>query len=90
MVKENQISIWGAIALLGVACLTIMVGCVIVPGLNEISQAVGMTKNASLLVTLPSLGVVLFGSFAGRIIDKYGAYTAICWGLFFYGYNFNS
>lgn len=86
MDKEDQISIWGAITLLGVACLTIMVGCVIVPGLNEISQAVGITKNASLLVTLPSLGVVLFGSFAGKIIDKYGAYLAICWGLLFYGF----
>ncbi|MGG4582506.1 MFS transporter [Serratia nematodiphila] len=74
-----------AFTLLAVACLTIMVGCVIVPGLTEIASQLGTPSAASWLVTVPSLGVVIFGPFAGRFIDRAGAYAALSWGLLLYG-----
>lgn len=76
----------GAFTLLAVACLTIMVGCVIVPGLTEVAVNLGTPSAASWLVTLPSLGVVVFGPLAGRFIDKAGAHRALTWGLFLYGF----
>lgn len=76
----------GAFTLLAIACLTIMVGCVIVPGLPSIAQQLGTPSAAGLLVTLPALGVVLFGPLAGRFIDKVGAYKAVCLGLLLYGF----
>ena len=42
----------GAFSLLCVACLTIMVGCVIVPGLTSIASGLGVFGSASWLVTL--------------------------------------
>lgn len=75
----------GAFTLLAVACLTIMVGCVIVPGLTEVADNLGTPSAASWLVTVPSLGVVIFGPLAGRFIDKAGAHRALTWGLFMYG-----
>jgi len=75
----------GAFTLLAVACLTIMVGCVIVPGLPAIAERLGISSAASWLVTVPSLGVVVFGPLAGRLIDRIGAYRALTWGLFMYG-----
>ncbi|MFH8134077.1 MFS transporter [Pantoea osteomyelitidis] len=81
----NQLSKAGAFTLLSVACLTIMVGCVIVPGLNTIALQLGVPQAASWLVTVPSLGVVIFGPLAGKTIDKMGAHGALRWGLFLYG-----
>ena len=75
----------GAMTLLAVSCLTIMVGCVIVPGLSEIAAQLGVSHLANWLVTLPALGVVLAGPFAGRAIDRYGAYPMLLVGLFCYG-----
>lgn len=75
----------GAITLLAVSCLTIMVGCVIVPGLSEIATQLGVPHLANWLVTLPSLGVVLAGPLTGRAIDRWGAYSLLLIGLFFYG-----
>lgn len=75
----------GAFSLLAVACLTIMVGCVIVPALPSIAEHLGTESTAGLLVTIPSLGVVLFGPLAGRFIDKVGLYESVCIGLFLYG-----
>ncbi|TFY88339.1 MFS transporter [Pseudomonas kairouanensis] len=75
----------GAFSLLAIACLTIMVGCVIVPGLPSIAKHLGTESGAGLLVTIPSLGVILFGPLAGRFIDKMGLYKAVCVGLFLYG-----
>lgn len=75
----------GAITLLAVSCLTIMVGCVIVPGLSEIAAQLGVSHLANWLVTLPSLGVVLAGPLAGRAIDRWGAYSLLLVGLFSYG-----
>lgn len=75
----------GAITLLAVSCLTIMVGCVIVPGLSGIAAQLGVPHLANWLVTLPSLGVVLAGPLAGRAIDRWGAYSLLLIGLFSYG-----
>jgi len=75
----------GAFTLLAVACLTIMVGCVIVPGLPSIGAALGVGRASGWLITLPSLGVVVFGPLAGRLIDRVGAYRALCCGLLLYG-----
>ncbi|WP_312241729.1 MFS transporter [Pantoea sp.] len=81
----SQLNKAGAFTLLSVACLTIMVGCVIVPGLNPIAQQLGVAQAASWLITVPSLGVVVFGPLAGKAIDKTGAHGALRWGLFLYG-----
>lgn len=81
----NEVNKMGAFTLLSVASLTIMVGCVIVPGLTEIAENLGTPSAASWLVTVPSLGVVVFGPLAGRFIDRMGSYKALAWGLFLYG-----
>lgn len=81
----HKIKKTGAFTLLAVACLTIMVGCVIVPGLTAVAENLGTPSTASWLVTVPSLGVVVFGPLAGRFIDRVGAYRALKWGLFCYG-----
>lgn len=75
----------GAFTLLAIACLTIMVGCVIVPGLTEIAARLGVGQAAGWLVTVPSLGVVLLGPLAGWCIARLGNYRALGWGLFAYG-----
>lgn len=75
----------GAKTLLAVSCLTIMVGCVIVPGLSDIATQLCVPHLANWLVTLPSLGVVLAGPLAGRAIDRWGAYSLLLIGLFCYG-----
>lgn len=80
-----QLSKAGAFTLLAVSCLTIMVGCVIVPGLPRITQHLGATSYAGWLVTMPSLGVVIFGPIAGRMIDRTGLRNSLCVGLFLYG-----
>lgn len=75
----------GAFSLLCVACLTIMVGCVIVPGLNNIAAGLGVSGSASWLVTLPALGVVIFGPLAGMLITRKGSRYALRIGLILYG-----
>ncbi|MGJ7550362.1 MFS transporter [Pseudomonas alloputida] len=81
----QRVSSLGAFTLLAIACLTIMVGCVIVPALPSIASQLGTPDAAGLLVTIPSLGVVIFGPVAGKLIDRVGLYKAVCIGLFFYG-----
>jgi len=83
--SSSPVSPVATFSLLCVASLTIMVGCVIVPGLPSISVALGVPHAAGWLVTLPSLGVVLFGPLAGRIIDRAGPFSALCVGLLGYG-----
>ncbi|WP_284384851.1 MFS transporter [Pseudomonas putida] len=75
----------GSLVLLAVASLTIMVGCVIVPGLRTIAHKLGVGNAASWLVTVPSLGVIVFGPMAGKLIDRIGLYKSLCFGLFVYG-----
>jgi len=75
----------GAFSLLCVACLTIMVGCVIVPGLHSIAAGLGVPASASWLVTLPALGVVVFGPLAGLLIMHKDARAALRIGLVLYG-----
>lgn len=81
----QQLGKMGALTLLCVASLTIMVGCVLAPGLPTIAAGLGVPDGASWLITLPSLGVVLFAPLAGRLIDRLGARRALCLGLFLYG-----
>lgn len=75
----------GRFTLLAVACLTIMVGVVVAPGLTVISSALNVSDHASWLVTLPALGVILFAPIAGRLIDHLGAYSVLQLGLASYG-----
>lgn len=75
----------GSLSLLAVACVTIMVGCVIVPGLPAIARQLGVEHAASWLVTVPSLGVIVCGAIAAKLIERLGLYTALCLGLFSYG-----
>lgn len=81
----NQLKITGGFTLLCIACLTIMVGALVAPGIMSISNALGVTDNPILLVTLPALGAVIFAPIAGKLIDKYGAYSSLIVGLFLYG-----
>lgn len=75
----------GSLALLCVACLTIMVGCVIVPGLPAIAAGLGVEGAESWLVTVPALGVVVFGPFVGLLVKGLGARNSLLAGLLFYG-----
>ncbi|MBN3728190.1 MFS transporter [Burkholderia sp. Ac-20379] len=75
----------GEATLLSVACLTIMVGCAIVPGLQRVSLQLGLSGLESWLVTMPSVGVVALGPIAGRIADRIGLRRALLLGLAMYG-----
>lgn len=66
-----------AITLLALSTLTIMVGAAIAPALPLIAENTGLAGHAGWLVTLPSLGVVVFGPLAGRSIQRLGAKRAI-------------
>lgn len=75
----------GALTLLAIACLTIMVGSAIVPGLPFVAHNLGVDGFESWLVTMPSVGVVVIGPIAGRLADKVGLRRGLLLGLFFYG-----
>ncbi|MGP9544528.1 MFS transporter [Psychrobacter sp. AOP7-B1-25] len=81
----NQLKTAGSFTLLCIASLTIMVGTLLAPGLVSISAGLGITDNSVLLITLPSLGAVVFAPLAGKLIDKYGAYKLLIIGLSLYG-----
>jgi len=81
----NAVSKPAEYVLLALACLTIMVGCVIVPGLPDVAAQLGVASYASWLVTMPALGVVVFGPLAAWVIGRAGLYRALCGGLFAYG-----
>ncbi|WP_084589429.1 MFS transporter [Cobetia amphilecti] len=82
---SQPLSAGGRFTLLAIACLTIMVGTVVAPGLLSIASALGVESHASWLITLPSLGAVLFAPIAGRMIDRIGAYRSLMGGLLLYG-----
>lgn len=77
----NNLSKTGVFALLLTSSLTIMVGTVIAPSLTEISKHLGFLNRPGWLITLPSLGVVLFAPLAGKLIDRKGPYVMMLWGL---------
>lgn len=83
-----QLSRLGEITLLVMSMLTIMVGAVLAPGLNSIAPALGVSKFAPLLITLPALGAILFASFFGKLIDSIGARKTLVialWGYLLLG-----
>lgn len=83
--ESQHLSYLGGFTLLAVSALTIMVGCVIVPGLHNIASQLHVTTNSSWLITLPSLGVILFGPLAAWLMNKIGLRHALMLGLFLYG-----
>jgi MFS family permease len=83
--SSRSISKTGTFTLLSIASLTIMVGCVLVPGLPSIATRLGVADAASWLVTLPSLGVVLSGPFAALLMQRLGLRRTLLAGLFLYG-----
>lgn len=81
----NKLTTIGSFTLLCISSLTIMVGTLLAPGLVKISDGLGILDNSVFLITLPSLGAVVFAPLAGKLIDKYGAYKLLIIGLFLYG-----
>lgn len=81
----NKLTTLGSFTLLCISSLTIMVGTLLAPGLVSISSGLGLLDNSVFLITLPSLGAVVFAPLAGKLVDKYGAYKLLVIGLFFYG-----
>jgi len=81
----NKLTTFGSFTLLCISSLTIMVGTLLAPGLVSISESLGIVDHAVFLITLPSLGAVVFAPLAGKLIDKYGAYKLLVIGLFLYG-----
>jgi predicted MFS family arabinose efflux permease len=76
----------GIVSLLFASTFIIMVGCVVAPTLPSISAHLGMERHAGWLVTLPSLGVVLFGPVAGWAAKrKIYSRSAMLAGLLAYG-----
>ncbi|WP_339712392.1 MFS transporter [uncultured Kriegella sp.] len=71
----------GIIALLLTSSLTIMVGTAIAPSLTEIAINLDFSFSPGWLITLPSLGVVLFAPIIGRLISKLGAFKLLTLGL---------
>jgi len=83
--SSHSLNAGGRFTLLAIACLTIMVGTAVAPGLLSIASAQQVESHASWLITLPSLGAVLFAPIAGRMIDRIGAYPSLVGGLMLYG-----
>ena len=55
------------------------------PGLPAVAAQLGVGSGGSWLVTLPALGVVLFGPAAARLMERAGLRRALMLGLFLYG-----
>ena len=81
----NKISNFGIFTLLFVSSLTIMAGTVIAPSLSGIVKHLDFGFSPSWLITLPSLGVVVFAPLIGRLINKLGALKLLILGLIPYG-----
>lgn len=77
----NKISNFGIFTLLFVSSLTIMVGTVIAPSLTGIVEHKNLGFSPSWLITLPSLGVVLFAPLIGRLLNTLGTINLLCLGL---------
>lgn len=77
----KNISNFGIFTLLFVSSLTIMVGTVIAPSLSGIVAHKNLGFSPSWLITLPSLGVVLFAPIIGRLLNKLGTLKLLSLGL---------
>ncbi|NRD19472.1 MFS transporter [Winogradskyella eckloniae] len=73
----KKVSNIGIFTLLLVSSLTIMVGSVIAPALTGIVKHTNFGFSPSWLITLPSLGVVVFAPFVGRLINKLGTFNLL-------------
>ncbi|QXP59457.1 MFS transporter [Olleya sp. HaHaR_3_96] len=82
MKKISNLTIF---TLLLVSSLTIMVGTVIAPSLSGIVGHTNFSLSPSWLITLPSLGVVIFAPLIGRLLPKFGNFKLLCLGLVPYG-----
>lgn len=58
-----------------------MVGTVIAPSLTGIVENLNFSFSPGWLITLPSLGVVVFAPIVGKLLHKTGSYTMLCLGL---------
>jgi MFS family permease len=78
-----------AAVLLAVASLTVMANATIapsLPGLRETFKATpGVTTLVGLVMTLPSLSIVLTAAIAGTIADKFGRRPVMLFSLVVYG-----
>jgi len=77
----GKLSKTGISVLLLASSLTIMAGTVIAPSLTETAMLMGFAGNPPWLITLPTLGVVLFAPLMGKLTDKKGSYLMMCRGL---------
>lgn len=81
MPSENTLSGLGLFTLLLISSLTIMVGTAIAPSLGEIARQLHFPGSPEWLITLPSLGVVIFAPIVGRMIDRHSPYSILLGGL---------
>ncbi|MBU2938784.1 MFS transporter [Lacinutrix sp. C3R15] len=81
----NKITNFTIFTILLVSSLTIMVGTVIAPSLSGIVKHTNFNLSPSWLITLPSLGVVVFAPLIGRLINTLGNFKVLCLGLVPYG-----
>ncbi|MDF4202763.1 MFS transporter [Maribacter sp. SA7] len=77
----KKISNFAIFTLLFVSSLTIMVGTVIAPALSGIVDYKNLSFSPSWLITLPSLGVVVFAPFIGRLLTKMSALKLLTFSL---------
>lgn len=71
----------GVSTLMLTSMLTIMVGSAIAPSLVEINTHLDFKFDPGLLITLPSLGVVLFSVPVGKWLQQVGSFRLLCIGL---------
>ncbi len=81
----EKVSNFGIFTLLFVSSLTIMVGTVIAPSLLGIVKQLSFGYSPSWLITLPSLGVVVFAPLVGKWLNRWGTFKLLILGLIPYG-----
>ncbi|WBU88110.1 MFS transporter [Cellulophaga omnivescoria] len=82
----KKITNLGIFTLLLVSSLTIMVGTVIAPSLTGIVDNLNFGFSPGWLITLPSLGVVVFAPIVGKLLHKKGSFIMLCLGLVPYAF----
>jgi len=71
------------VTLLAASMLTVMSGAIIVPSLNDLAahfigtQTQHSNLMASLILVIPSLGIVISASFVGWVTDRYGRWKTL-------------